>query len=109
MDPFAILQYREQTFKTKVMQGAGKTPVWNETFEVDVKYIGDNLTLRIMDEDVTTSDTVGEAVIKLSALCMGGGIDEWFEIQFEGKTAGKVHLKGIFTADSTDSQQAKVL
>jgi len=52
------------------MEGAGKTPVWNETFEVEVKYIGDDLTLRVMDEDVTTSDTVGEAIIKLSALCI---------------------------------------
>ena len=79
MDPFATLQYREQTFKTKVMQGAGKTPVWNEIFEVDVKYIGDNLTLRVMDQDVTTSDTVGEAIIKLSALCIQG-LDDWFEV-----------------------------
>jgi len=41
------------------MQGAGKTPKWNQTFDIDVKYIGDDLTLTILDEDVTSSDKVG--------------------------------------------------
>jgi Ca2+-dependent lipid-binding protein len=97
MDPFCKLQYREQSFKTKVLQGAGKTPTWDETFEIDVKYIGDDLKLEVMDEDVTSSDTVGIATIKLSALISDGGIDEWFEIQYKGKSAGKIHLISHFT------------
>jgi Ca2+-dependent lipid-binding protein len=32
MDPFCKIQIREQMFKTKVLQGAGKVPKWNETF-----------------------------------------------------------------------------
>jgi Ca2+-dependent lipid-binding protein len=39
-----------------VLQGAGKTPVWNETFEIDVKYVGDDLKLVVLDEDTTTND-----------------------------------------------------
>lgn len=47
-------------------------------FEIDVKYIGDDMTVTIWDEDVTSSDKVGQAIIKLSALCVNHGIDEWF-------------------------------
>ena len=54
--------------------------------------------LGILDEDVTANDKVGETSIKLSALCANGGIDEWFEIQYKGKIAGKVHLRSVFTA-----------
>ena len=43
MDPFVTLKLREQNFKTKVLQGAGKTPKWDEAFDFDVKYIGDDL------------------------------------------------------------------
>ena len=43
MDPFVTLKLREQNFKTKVLQGAGKTPKWDEVFDFDVKYIGDDL------------------------------------------------------------------
>jgi Ca2+-dependent lipid-binding protein len=75
-----------------VLQGAGKTPKWNETFNFDVKYIGDDLILFVLDEDTVSSDRVGESTIKFAALCLNGGIDEWFEIQHKGKSAGKVHL-----------------
>jgi Ca2+-dependent lipid-binding protein len=81
-----------------VLQGAGKTPTWDETFDLDVKYIGDDLVLEVIDEDITTNDHVGSATIKLSALCTNGGIDEWFEIQHKGKVAGKVHLVSVFTS-----------
>ena len=92
MDPFVKLQYREQSFKTKVASGAGKQPKFNETFQIDVKYIGDDLTIGIYDEDVVGSDMVGEVSIKLQALVMNGGIDEWFTVQYKGKPIGKIHL-----------------
>ncbi len=80
MDPFCRLEYREQSFKTKVMQGAGKNPVWNEAFTFYVKYAGDDLRVYVFDEDTVSSDRIGEATIKMAALCLNGGIDEWFEI-----------------------------
>lgn len=58
MDPYAKIEYREQRFKSKVKQGAGKTPKWNEIFDIDVKYVGDDIKLQILDEDVTSSDLV---------------------------------------------------
>lgn len=39
--------------------------MWNETFEIDVKYQGDDLVLKIFDEDVICSDLVGTATIKV--------------------------------------------
>ena len=63
---------------------------------IDVKYIGDDLHLAVMDENVTDSDTVGDATIKLSSLCIGTGLDEWFEIQYKGKKAGVIHLKSTW-------------
>jgi Ca2+-dependent lipid-binding protein len=81
-------------FKTKTMQNAGKLPKWNETFGIDVRYIGDDMHLSVMDEDLTKADLVGETNIKLSSLCINGGLDDWFEIQFKGKKAGSVHLRG---------------
>ena len=88
MDPYCIIEVREQKFRTRTIDGAGKTPKWNQAFEIDVRYIGDDMTIKVMDEDVTSSDTVGTATIKCSALCSGSGIDEWFQINFKGKSAG---------------------
>ena len=105
MDPFATVKYRQQDFKTKAKKGAGKTPIWDETFEIDVKYQGDDLVLKIFDEDVFSSDLVGTATIKVQSLC--GRIDEWFNIEHQGKTAGKVHLLCEF--ESKDGRTTKPL
>jgi len=97
MDPYCKLSTRDQTFKTKVLQGAGKLPKWNETIDIDVKYIGDDLHLEVLDEDVAKSDLVGSTTIKLSSFCVNGGIDEWYDIQWKGKKSGTIHLKSIWT------------
>jgi len=97
MDPFVVIETRQQKLKTKTMQGAGKTPKWDQIFDIDVKYIGDDMKLQVFDEDVTSSDLVGETTIKLSSLCVNGGLDEWYTIGFHGKQSGTVHLKGQWT------------
>ena len=58
MDPYVIIETRQQKFKTRTIQGGGKTPKWDQVFDIDVKYIGDDLFLKVMDEDVTASDLV---------------------------------------------------
>ena len=94
MDPYVVINTRMQRVRTKTCQEAGKNPVWtNEVFDVDVKYIGDDLHLQVFDEDPCSSDLVGESTIKLSSLAINGGMDEWFEIQFKGKRSGAVHLR----------------
>jgi Ca2+-dependent lipid-binding protein len=97
MDPFCLVEYRQQKFKTAVKQNAGKTPVWNQTYDIDVKYIGDDMTVKVFDEDVTDNDAIGAVMLKASSLCIPGGMDEWFTITYKGKSAGQVHLKSTWT------------
>ena len=56
--------------------------------------MGDDVIFEVRDEDVSDSDLVGNGIIKLSSLIVDGhGIDEWFEIKYHGKSAGKVHFR----------------
>ena len=65
------------------------------------------MTLTVLDEDVTASDKVGSCQIKLSSLCVNGGLDEWFSIQHKGKTAGQVHLKGTWKPSTQAAKGAQ--
>ena len=78
MDPFVQVVNRTQMLRTQTKEEAGKNPVWNELLELDVKFIGDVVTIRVKDENVTDSEIVGETEIKLSAFCVQGGIDDWW-------------------------------
>ena len=83
-----------QRLRTQTLTGAGKEPIWaNEHVNIDVKYVGDDLHLAVMDENVSNNDAFGASTIKLSALCENGGVDEWFEIEYKESLAGHVHLK----------------
>lgn len=60
VDTFAVLRVRTETFKTAVKTGTGKTPKWDENFEVPVTSLEDYMTVRVYDVDVTTNELVGE-------------------------------------------------
>ena len=97
MDPYAVIEYRQEKHKTVTKNNAGKTPVWNQTFDMDIKYIGDDIQIGVYDEDVTESDTIGFTTLKPSTLAVPGGITEWFDLQYHGKKAGQIQLRGVFT------------
>ena len=40
MDPYVMLQTKNHTFKTHTMQGAGKTPKWDQAFDIDLNNLG---------------------------------------------------------------------
>ncbi len=88
MDPFCKIQYRDQNITTTVQKNAGKLPRWNETFDINVQYQGDDVHLEVLDEDITKNDVVGSSTFKMSSLCVNQGIDTWFDIQYKGKKAG---------------------
>jgi Ca2+-dependent lipid-binding protein len=95
MDPYVVINTRMQRIRTKTAKGQGKKPSWaEECMDVDVKYIGDDFHLQIFDEDLTDSDLIGEMSAKLSSLCAGDGLDDWFNLSYKGEECGKVHLKG---------------
>jgi hypothetical protein len=104
MDPYVTIETRMQKIRTKTLQGAGKTPKWNQSFTIDVKYIGDDINFIVLDEDVTASDEIGRFVSKLSAFCIPGGLDDWFQITYKGKKSGMIHLKGNFKPHSATGQ-----
>ena len=70
MDPYVVIESRQQKLKTRVLQGAGKKPKWNQTFDIDVKYIGDDISFIVYDEDVTSSDEVRRKENHLNMSCL---------------------------------------
>ena len=43
MDPYVVLRNSRNAMRTTAKENAGKTPVWNEVLEVDVRSIADDL------------------------------------------------------------------
>ena len=115
MDPYVKITYRMEEFKTATKDG--KNPEWNEAFDIDVKYVGDDMIIQVMDKCTEGDDTVsiyvmltviifaqvGETNIKASSLIPD--IDDWFPIQYKGKQSGSLHLKSTWQPASMDANQ----
>ena len=49
-------------------------------------------------------DLIAEAVIKISGLCVNGGLDDWWNVQYDGNDAGAIHFKATWepSGDAAD-------
>ncbi len=46
----------------------GKHPIWNQSFDIEVKSLNDNLIFKCMDEDLIYDELIGESQIQISKL-----------------------------------------
>jgi hypothetical protein len=51
-----------------------------EVVTFDIKYIGDDIRLSVWDDDPGKDDLIGSADIKVSAMTIGAGLDEWYHL-----------------------------
>ncbi|KAL5710786.1 hypothetical protein ACHQM5_021308 [Ranunculus cassubicifolius] len=77
IDPYVLIQYKDQKLKSKVAKGQGSNPVWNDDFSLWMQYPAEDedytLVMKIMDKDTFTSDDfIGEARINLKELAVLG-------------------------------------
>jgi hypothetical protein len=69
MDPFTVFTQEQvegiapAVYKSKVLDGAGKKPVWNEEFTLSITNIDMELNVHIWEEDVGSNDDLGQFTI----------------------------------------------
>ena len=90
MDPYVIISNKSHASRTTAKVDAGKAPVWNETIELEVNNISDDILLKVMDENVGTNCEVGRCSIKLAAMCVNGGLESTWNLGFGNQRAGRI-------------------
>jgi Ca2+-dependent lipid-binding protein len=69
MDPFVVIEFNGQKYRTKTLDESSKSPVWNETFEIPVYNKDAKITIKCYDEDVTVDDDLGSITLDVGQLC----------------------------------------
>ena len=81
--------------RTKSHCDGGLQPKWGDQLEFDIKYIGDDMAVQVLDQNVITTDgLICETKIKVSALCVNGGLDDWWSLMHNGEKVGSLHMIG---------------
>jgi hypothetical protein len=94
MDPYVILTVGSQKYQTRVANGMGRTPIWNDEFILNVSP-HDVIQLKVYDSDIGIDDFVGETKIPVSQLGQAGVVDNYFPLQsrFLKRNAGQIHIR----------------
>lgn len=80
-DPYVKITARNQEFKTKTHTDGGVNPKWEEVFEIDVKFIGDDIVFMFMNANsMSDDDNIGMLKCKMTTLCANKGVDDWWDM-----------------------------
>jgi Ca2+-dependent lipid-binding protein len=60
MDPFVEIEYKNKKYRTRVKEEGGKLPVWNQTLEIPLESLLDEIKVCCYDQDSFTNDLIGE-------------------------------------------------
>ena len=89
MDPFVVVKFGDNNYKTKVAEGGGKTPIWKEEFNIGT---GDNdrILLESWEEDANSCQFIGLAIVDI-ANKLGG--EHEIDVMKEKKKAGAIKIE----------------
>ena len=72
------IKHKGVLYTTKVHENAGKAPIWNQTYDLHIDSISDDIFFELKDKEVMGSRVIGRAVIKASSFCINGGVKDYF-------------------------------
>ena len=102
MDPYVIIKVGQKTFKTDTKHGAGKTPSWENVFELN-RTTEEIMELEVFDHDTgSKDDLVGSGKINIDSICnnpsrkFAGDV----KIYYKDKVSGDLFMEIDFYPDA---------
>ncbi len=100
MDPYFQITYNGEVYKTKVISEGGKNPQWNESFDIEIKSLQDEIKFTVYDEDSMTNDLVGERLFKVRSICQAALTQRTIPLIYQGKRSGDVSIETSFVPEA---------
>ena len=103
MDPYVLIKKGKEKVQTKTHDDAGQNPVWNQTFEIDIKDTKKFLEVSVRDEQTFSDREIGSTSIRVDMLCDGSSpiLEKGWPLKFEEENAGTLNLKTEWIPNDT--------
>ena len=70
--------------------------MWNETFNIPVESMAEEVKLTCLDEDLMTNDLVGQTAVTMSTLCTGA-VRKWIPLFYKSQVSAELLVDTIYT------------
>ncbi len=85
MDPFIVVTYNGEKFKTNTCNEGGMTPIWNHLLKIPIiDPKKDSIHIECLEEDITTDDYIGSADVPIKQI--------WNQTGVKGKGSDVIEL-----------------
>ena len=96
--PCCRIEYCSRKYETSMCRKSSQNPIWNESFDIYIGSMTDEIMIEMKDMDMTGGMVViGSNTINASSLCVIDGVKEWFSIRSGNETIGELLLETKFT------------
>lgn len=100
-NPFCSVRVANSAHKTKTVDRGGQSPAWDQEmrFKIVEGSEYESLKLSVFDQNRSTADIIGDAVIPLKPAFearVRDGYDAWHPVYFNGRYTGEVYLEMTF-------------
>lgn len=82
MDPFVLIEFGGSKYRTKVVDGGGTAPKWNDKFEFEIKKMEEIIKVSCFDEDIFNNDLIGDVQFAVKHLCTEKETRKWLPLKF---------------------------
>ncbi|CAI7876378.1 unnamed protein product, partial [Closterium sp. NIES-53] len=92
-DPYVVLQYGNQQHRTMVHQDGHITPVWNETFQLQLKGQVSPLECHVWDKNKLKDSLIGHCSVDIQPALTAEAWDTWHPLITKRQTKkGRLRL-----------------
>lgn len=92
MDPYVRIRTNAAEVQTNVATGQGKTPAWNNIFNVNLS--GDQiLHIAVFDKQTLKDGLIAETTLNLGTSLNSGRFSGWQPLYFKGESAGQIYIE----------------
>lgn len=111
MDPYVKVILGTRSVTTTVAKKAGKNPNWTDELTIRRSNNEDIIKIEVWDKDKhTKDDLVGATSVSFSTVeAKKYKLNEWVEVTYKGKSAGKVLLDIQFYPDASNTKKEEVI
>ncbi len=98
MDPFIVVTYNGEKFKTNTCNEGGMTPIWNHLLKIPIiDPKKDSIHIECLEEDITTDDYIGSADVPVKQIWNNtGGKDQGsdvIELYHENEVSAQITIE----------------
>ncbi|GAA5800704.1 hypothetical protein HPULCUR_006140 [Helicostylum pulchrum] len=95
-DPFVVFRLGETTKKTKTDLRGGQHPTWDDQVTLPVPEKKTLVVVQVYDEDAKRQELISECELDITKVLEDGEADEWYPLQYKGRSAGEIYLELTF-------------